>query len=99
MSPIEHYFENLLTMGKDCNGDPNKNALSKEVQEAVEECASYISFGKLSGNPLLEEIKAEIEQIKAAMDQDIVFHDRKDLTHYIYDLEQCLDSFNVYISK
>lgn len=51
MSPVEHYFENLLTMGSDIKGEPNKNALSKEVQEAVEECASYIKFGvSLSGN-------------------------------------------------
>ena len=44
MSPVEHYFENLLTMGLDIKGEPNKNALSKEVQEAVEICATYIKF-------------------------------------------------------
>ena len=42
MSPIEHYFENLLIIGSDIKGEPNKNALSKEVQEAVEMCAYYI---------------------------------------------------------
>lgn len=44
MSPIEHYFENLLTMGSDIKGEPNKNALPKEVQEAVEICADYIKY-------------------------------------------------------
>lgn len=42
MTSIEHYFENLLYHGKDVKGDPNKNALSEEEINAVEECASYI---------------------------------------------------------
>ena len=44
MSPIEHYFENLLTMGSDVKGEPNKSALSKEVQEAIEICATYVKL-------------------------------------------------------
>ena len=47
MIPIEHYFENLLDMGSDIKGEPNKNALSKEVQEAVEICADYIKYNHL----------------------------------------------------
>ena len=47
MSNVEHYFENLLFNGKDCKGEPNKNSLSKEVQEAVEECAQYIKYSGL----------------------------------------------------
>ena len=69
MSPTEHYFENLLTMGSDIKGEPNKNALSKEVQEAVETCASYIKFdASISGN--IEDIiddtvtNEHIEQLK-----------------------------------
>lgn len=46
MNCIEHYFENLLTMGSDIKGEPNKNSLSKEVQEAVEICADYIKTTK-----------------------------------------------------
>ena len=46
MSPIEHYFENLLTMDSDIKGEPNKNALSKEVQEAIEICADYIKHNQ-----------------------------------------------------
>lgn len=42
MSPAEHYFENLLLYGEDINGEPNKNKLSKEVQEIIEMCANYI---------------------------------------------------------
>jgi hypothetical protein len=41
MSNLEHYFENLLYLGKDIGDDINKNELSKEQQEAVEECANY----------------------------------------------------------
>ena len=44
MSPIEHYFENLIFHGSDIKGEPNKNALSKEVQEAIEECAVYVKY-------------------------------------------------------
>jgi hypothetical protein len=72
MSPLEHYFENLLTMGSDIKGDPNKNALSKEVQETVEICANYIKNMQLYSNAIsddstvekigmLEEIKKEFE--------------------------------------
>jgi len=42
MSEVEHYFENLIHFGKDIEGNDNKDFLSKEVQEAVEECALYI---------------------------------------------------------
>lgn len=44
MSTVEHYFENLLFHGHDIKGEPNKNALSKEVQDAVEQCANYIKY-------------------------------------------------------
>lgn len=44
MSNVEHYFENLLFHGHDIKGEPNKNALSKEVQDAVEQCAIYIKY-------------------------------------------------------
>ena len=47
MSNVEHYFENLIFHGHDINGEPNKNSLSKEVQEAVEECAQYILYSGL----------------------------------------------------
>ena len=44
MSCAEHYFENLLFHGKDVRDEPNKNALSKEVQEAIEMCADYVIY-------------------------------------------------------
>lgn len=73
MSPIEHYFENLLTMDSDIKGEPNKNALSREVQEAVEICADYIKHNQLYRNAIpddnnadmidmLTELKSEIEE-------------------------------------
>lgn len=42
MSNVEHYFENLLLHSRDCIGEPNKKALSKAEQRAVEECATYV---------------------------------------------------------
>lgn len=68
MSPIEHYFENLLTMGSDIKGEPNKNVLSREVQEAVEICADYVKYDLLLNDTktniidMLEELKLEIEE-------------------------------------
>jgi hypothetical protein len=73
MSPIEHYFENLLTMGSDIKGEPNKNALSKEVQEAIEICADYTKHNQLYSNAIpngnnadmidmLTELHKEIEE-------------------------------------
>lgn len=47
MTNVEHYFENLLFHGQDIKGEPNKNSLSKEVQEAVEECVQYILYSGL----------------------------------------------------
>ena len=44
MTCLEHYFENLLFAGKDIKGEPNKNALSKEEQNAVEICADYVLY-------------------------------------------------------
>ena len=44
MTCLEHYFENLLFHGEDTKDEPNKKALSKEVQEAVEICANYVIY-------------------------------------------------------
>ena len=44
MSNEEHYFENLLYRDSDVFGECNKNALSKEVQEAIETCATYVRW-------------------------------------------------------
>ena len=46
MSNEEHYFENLIFLGKDCKGEPNKSALSKDVQEAIETCYRYLIYNK-----------------------------------------------------
>lgn len=67
MSPIEHYFENLLDMGSDIKGEPNKNALPKEVQEAVEICADYVKYDLLLGDTkadmiaMLDKIRGRVE--------------------------------------
>ena len=44
MSTLEHYFENLLFRGEDIKDECNKNDLTKEQQEAVEECANYVIY-------------------------------------------------------
>ena len=63
MSPIEHYFENLLDMGSDIKGEPNKNALSREVQEAVEICADYVKYN-LSLRDTKADMVAMLEELK-----------------------------------
>ena len=49
MTCTEHYFENLLFYGEDVKGDWNKNALSEDAQEAVEECADYVLYTLFNG--------------------------------------------------
>lgn len=44
MSNLEHYFENLLYHGRDIQSNVNKNSLSKEQQDAVEQCARYVLY-------------------------------------------------------
>lgn len=44
MSNEEHYFENLLFHGKDCNSNCNKNSLTPEAQRAIEICANYVIY-------------------------------------------------------
>ena len=44
MSSIEHYFENLIFHGKDCNDDSNKKQLSKEVSDTIETCYYYLAY-------------------------------------------------------
>lgn len=72
MSPIEHYFENLLTMGSDIKGEPNKNALSKEVQEAIEICADYIKYNQLLNDTRVDIVNM-LEEIKTGINYE--FHD------------------------
>lgn len=49
MSNLEHYFENLLYLGRDIGDGINKNELSKEQQEAVEECVNYVLCNIFAG--------------------------------------------------
>lgn len=65
MSNLEHYFENLLFDGKDCRGDVNKNALTKEEQNAVEECASYVLYTLFCGRAnFIEFARGDIYELK-----------------------------------
>ena len=65
MSNLEHYFENLLFDGKDCRGDVNKNALTKEEQEAVEICAQYVIWSIFTGRDEFKNfIRQEFEPVK-----------------------------------
>ena len=58
MSNLEHYFENLLFHGEDVKGDWNKNSLTKEEQNAVEECANYVLYTLFCGR---DELKKFLE--------------------------------------
>lgn len=48
MSPLEHYFENLLFNGCDVPDGSNQKALSKEEQFAAEVCAEYVLYSVFS---------------------------------------------------
>ncbi|MBP3889356.1 MAG: hypothetical protein J6F30_17160 [Cellulosilyticum sp.] len=95
MSPIEHYFENLLTMGSDIKGEPNKNALSREVQEAIEICADYVKYELLLRNTkadmaaVLDKIRAEILEEKECAYADF---ERYKAEYLGQDWEDALDS-------
>ena len=43
MSLVEHYFANLIRFDKDIPGEPNKNGLSQEVVDAINECYYYLA--------------------------------------------------------
>ena len=60
MSNLEHYFENLLFMGKDVNGDWNKNSLTEEEQNAVEMCAQYVLYTLFCGRDELKNYLANV---------------------------------------
>ena len=55
MSNLEHYFENLLYHGRDVQADVNKNSLSKEQQDAVEQCAQYVLYTLFNGREDFED--------------------------------------------
>ena len=61
MSNLEHYFENLLFLGKDVNGEWNKNSLTKEEQNAVEICANYVLYTLFCGRDKLKEFLEKCE--------------------------------------
>lgn len=47
---------------------------------------------------VLEGIKAEIEQVKAIMNEEIENHDRKDIINFVNGLNQCLCIIDKHIS-
>lgn len=47
---------------------------------------------------VLEEIMAEIEQVKDVMNEEITSHDRKDLINFVNGLNQCLCIIDEHIS-
>ena len=50
MTNVEHYFENLIFEGEDCGGHNwNKNELSAEVQQAVDECVQHLLYSLFCG--------------------------------------------------
>ena len=50
----------------------------------------------LEQEPLLNKIRAEIEQVKSIMNEEIINHDRKDLINFVNGLNQSLVIINRY---
>ena len=46
--------------------------------------------------PILDKIRAEIEQVKSIMNEEIINHDRKDLINFVNGLNQSLVIINKY---
>lgn len=94
MSPIEHYFENLLDMGSDIKGEPNKNALSKEVQEAIEICADYIKHNQLYSNAIPNDSKADmiamLTELQAEIEENVLADDPNTLLLFLQVRESCI---------
>ena len=63
MNYVEHYFENLLYHDKDVKGKPNKKALSKAEQEAVEACYVYVIYNLFGSRELFEKFMNEGRKI------------------------------------
>lgn len=64
MTCLEHYFENLLFYGKDCNGDYNKNALMETERNAVEICSYYVLYSLFNGRDEFKQfVKKELAEI------------------------------------
>lgn len=49
-------------------------------------------------NLVLKDIKAEIKQVKAIVNEEIIKHDRKDLINYVNGINQCLCIIDNHIS-
>ena len=65
MSNLEHYFENLLFEGLDYEDKINKSQLTAEQIDAVETCATYITYTFFCGKDELKKyINGEIDVVK-----------------------------------
>ena len=65
MSNLEHYFENLLYEGLDYEDEINKSQLTAEQIDAVETCATYITYTFFCGKDELKKyINGEIDVVK-----------------------------------
>ena len=76
MTCLEHYFENLLFYGADCNGDVNKNALTEAEREAVEICSYYVIYSLFNGRDEFKRF-AKGELAEAVRCKDCAFYERK----------------------
>ena len=59
------------------------------IDEAKEPTTKNLD-GYEKGLSVLEDIKAEIEQVRTVMDDEIIEHDRKDIINFVNGLNQCL---------
>lgn len=88
MSNLEHYFENLLFLGKDVNGDWNRNSLTKEEQNAVEECAQYVLYTLFNGR----------NELKTHLYSDAVEVVRCEKCKYLQESGRC-DKFSLWVGN
>ena len=58
--------------------------------------AHKMALKALEREPILDKIRAEIEQVKSIMNEEIINHDRKDLINFVNGLNQSLVIINKY---
>ena len=68
---------------------PSDEMTLGQARRAVKDLRKKLSE-HLEQEPILDKIRAEIEQVKSIMNEEIINHDRKDLINFVNGLNQSL---------
>lgn len=98
---IEHCEKEAEEFEQICKENDNYNFHQPKWRRCAKEhrqLADWLKdYKKLSH--AVEEIKAEIENVKSVMNEEIINHDRKDLINFVNGLNQCMCIIDSHISE